>query len=76
MDIQDLIDHALSTTEANAVIVGHAPATNRIWVLPCWECESVEALNAIAVANSITWADQNGAGPVEVYTGFHGELTE
>jgi hypothetical protein len=74
-DLTSILEESLASTEANGLIVARSKDTNRIWVLPYWEAENEEYMESQAIRNAITWADENGAGDIEVAFGFRDDLT-
>lgn len=53
---------ALESTEANGFVMGYCQAKNRIYVLPLWEAENKQEVEAVAFAQACRWADDNGMG--------------
>jgi hypothetical protein len=70
LNMQTRVEQALEKTEANGLILGYCQHTNRAYVLPCWEAETRDDVESAALANALTWADENGAGTVEVVWAF------
>lgn len=76
MSIQSALNYALISSEANGLIVGHSSATRTIYVLPCWEVESEGDVAELAIANALSWADQNGMGDFKVSYAFRDDSNQ
>lgn len=64
--IQDIAKQQLASTEADSLVVGYASATGMVFVCPIWETESMDEARALAAKMAIKWADDHGAGDVQV----------